>query len=49
MDALLWALSEAELGTYNQDTKEQYEDMRYQVSKIIKKLVSELPDPDAEV
>lgn len=49
MDALLWALSEAELGTYNQDTKEQYEDMRYQVSKILKKLVSELPDPDAEV
>ena len=49
MDSLLWALSEAELGTYNEKTKEQYEDMRLIVSRIIKKLVSELPDPDAEV
>ena len=49
MDSLLWALSEAELATYSDATKEQYEDMRYQVSRIIKKLVSELPDPDTEV
>lgn len=48
MDSLLWALSEAELSTYNEETKEQYEDMRIQVSRIIKKLVSDLPDPDIE-
>ena len=46
MDALLWALSEAELSTYNEETKEQYYDMRVQVSRIIKKLVNDLPDPD---
>ena len=46
MDALLWALSEAEISTYNEETKEQYEDMRVQVSKILKKLVNDLPDPD---
>ena len=46
MDALLWALSEAEMSTYNEDTKEQYEDMRVQVSRILKKLVNDLPDPD---
>lgn len=46
MDALLWALSEAEMGTYNEETKEQYEDMRIQVSRILKKLVNDLPDPD---
>lgn len=48
MDALLWALSEAELSTYNEETKEQYYDMRVQVSRIIKKLVNDLPDPDTD-
>ena len=46
MDALLWALAEAELSTYNEETKEQYYDMRVLVSKILKKLVNDLPDPD---
>lgn len=46
MDALLWALAEGELATYNSETKEQYEDMRHQVSRILKKLLSDLPDPD---
>ena len=45
MDALLWALAEAEMSTYNEETKEQYFDMRVQVSRIIKKLVHDLPDP----
>jgi hypothetical protein len=45
MDSLLWALAEAELSTYNEETKEQYEEMRIQVSRILKKLVNELPDP----
>lgn len=48
MDALLWALAEAELSTYNNETKEQYYDMRVLVSKIIKKLVNDLPDPALE-
>lgn len=48
MDSLLWALAEAELSTYNEQTKEQYEDMRIQVSRILKKLVNDLPDPDIE-
>lgn len=48
MDALLWALAEAEHGTYNEETKEHYEDMRIQVSRILKKLVADLPDPDLE-
>lgn len=46
MDSLLWALAEAELITYNSETREQYEDMRIQVSKILKRLVNDLPDPD---
>lgn len=46
MDALLWALAEAELSTFNDETREQYEDMRIQVSRCLKKLVADLPDPE---
>lgn len=46
IDYLLWALAEAELSTYSDEVKQQYEDMRYQVSKNLKKLVDTLPDPD---
>lgn len=48
MDALLWALAEAELSTFNEETKEQYEDMRIHVSRCLKKLISDLPDPEVE-
>lgn len=48
MDALLWALSEAELSTLNKETKEQYEDMRIMVSRFLKKLIADLPDPEPE-
>lgn len=48
MDALLWALAEAEHKTYNEEIKEQYEEMRIAVSRILKTLVADLPDPDEE-
>lgn len=48
MDALLWALAEAEHKTYNEEVKEQYEDMRIAVSRILKTLVADLPDPEDE-
>ncbi len=46
MDALLWSLGEAELSTYNEKTREQYENMRIVVSRILKQLVDDLPDPN---
>ena len=48
MDALLWALAEAEHKTYNEEIKEQYEEMRIAVSRILKTLVADLPDPEIE-
>lgn len=48
MDALLWALAEAEHGTYNEETKEYYEEMRVMVSKILRKLIVDLPEPEPE-
>jgi DNA mismatch repair enzyme (predicted ATPase) len=46
MDALLWALSEAEFATYSDETKEAYEDLRILVSQTLKKLVKDLPEPN---
>lgn len=45
MDALLWALSIAELKTVNQTTLDYFNDLRYDVSRILRKLVENLPDP----
>ena len=49
MDALLWALSEAELGTINEETKGHFEDLRNEVSRVLRKLVEDLPEPDLEL
>lgn len=46
LDSLLWAMAEAEFSTFNDETKEQYEDMRFLVSKFLRRLVADLPDPD---
>ncbi|MFT4804050.1 MAG: hypothetical protein ACI9YE_001248 [Psychroserpens sp.] len=46
MDALLWALCVAELTTINDTTSESFKDMRYEVSRILSKLVETLPDPN---
>ena len=46
MDSLLWAMAEAELSTFNEETREQYEEMRFLVSKCLRKLVADLPEPD---
>lgn len=48
LDDLLWALAEAENSTCNQSSIENYEDMRYTVSRILKKLVADLPEPDLQ-
>ena len=48
LDDLLWALAEAENSTCNQSSIENYEEMRFAVSRILKKLVADLPDPDFE-
>ena len=46
LDFLLWALAEAENSTCSQSSIENYEDMRFKVSRTLKKLVADLPDPE---
>lgn len=46
LDDLLWALAEAENSTCSDTAIENYQDMRFTVSRILKKLVADLPDPE---
>lgn len=46
MDSLLWALCVAELSATTDKTAESFRDMRFEVSRILRKLVESLPEPD---
>lgn len=45
MDYLLWALAQAELNNINPDNQDAFEEYRIEVSRNLKKLVADLPDP----
>jgi hypothetical protein len=45
LDALLWALGIAELRSINEGTIQYFYEMRFDVSKILRLLVSRLPEP----
>jgi len=45
IDYLFWALSVAELKSVNDNNREHFDEMRYEVSRILRKLVEMLPDP----
>lgn len=46
MDSLLWALCNAELSAWSDATKDYFEELRYELSKSLRKLVEDLPDPE---
>jgi hypothetical protein len=46
MDSLLWALCAAELGTISEATKTHFVELRYEVSRLLRILVEDLPEPE---
>lgn len=48
LDSLMWALCAAELGNVSEQNKRNFEEMRYEVSKILRRLVEDLPEPENE-
>lgn len=48
LDSLLWALAAAEFRATEDSTKEIFEDIRFDVSRALRKLVEDLPEPDLE-
>lgn len=45
MDSLLWALSMAELGTVSEASKRHFSELRFEVSRLLRRLVDDLPEP----
>ena len=45
LDSLLWALCSSELANVNEANKRNFEEMRYEVSRLLRRLVDDLPDP----
>jgi hypothetical protein len=48
LDSLMWALCVAELTTAQDNTSGLFNDMRWEISRILEKLVETLPDPEVE-
>lgn len=48
MDSLLWSLAEAELGTISETTKKHFSELRFEVSRILRALVEDLPEPNLD-
>ena len=48
LDSLLWAMCVAELGNVNETNKRSFEEMRYEVSRSLRRLVEDLPDPEED-
>jgi hypothetical protein len=48
MDSLLWALCAAELGTINEASKRLFSELRFEVSRLLRRLVEDLPEPTVE-
>ena len=45
LDFLLWSLAQAEFNNVNDENKDAFEELRIEVSRNLKKLVADLPDP----
>jgi hypothetical protein len=48
MDALLWALCEAEIGATTDTTRKHFKELRFEISRLLRKLVEDLPEPDMD-
>lgn len=46
MDSLLWALCAAEMNALSNNTQRHFEELRYEVSRLLRTLVADLPEPE---
>lgn len=46
MDSLLWALCEAEIGATTDTTRKHFKELRFEISRLLRNLVEDLPEPD---
>jgi hypothetical protein len=46
MDSLLWALAEAEIGATTDTTRKHLKELRFEIARLLRNLVEDLPEPD---
>jgi len=46
MDSLMWAIAEAEIGATTDNTKKHFRELRFEISRLLRELVEDLPEPD---
>jgi len=45
LDFILWSLAQAEVNNYSSETRDAFEEFRHEVSRNLKKLAADLPEP----
>lgn len=48
LDSLMWGLCAAELGNVSESNRQNFEEMRYEVSRILRRLADDLPEPSED-
>lgn len=48
MDFLLWSLGEAELSATSESTQKHFKELRYEVSRLLRVFVEDLPEPEID-
>lgn len=48
LDSLMWGLCAAELGNVSESSQRNFEEMRYEVSRILRRLAEDLPEPSED-
>ena len=48
LDSLMWGLCAAELGNVSESNQQNFEEMRYEVSRILRRLADDLPEPSED-
>lgn len=46
LDSFIWALCAAEMGAVSSPTQKHFEELRYEVSRLLRLLVEDLPEPE---
>jgi hypothetical protein len=49
IDCLLWALSNSEMNVTRENLRALFEDLRFEVSRNLRRLIVDLPEPDNEM
>ena len=48
LDALFWSLVKSELDNTSETVQKHFEDLRYECSRVLRRVVESIPEPDLD-